>query len=136
MADSPKRKLGLALSGGGHRAALFHIGVLARLAEADRLRNVRVISTVSGGSIVGTLYYLLLRNDLQSRRDDEMTNEVYVGIVRELDIMNRSAVKRSFRGLALTDRRILHLAKPSFSRTNLLAHVFEEELYRRVLGKT
>jgi predicted acylesterase/phospholipase RssA len=32
-------KVGLALSGGGFRASLFHIGVLARLAELDVLRH-------------------------------------------------------------------------------------------------
>jgi len=51
-------KLGLALSGGGSRAAFFHIGVLASMAEVGLLRQVEVISTVSGGSIVGALYYL------------------------------------------------------------------------------
>src|SRR5215472_14107545 len=37
-------KLGLALSGGGFRASLFHVGVLARLAELDLLRHVEVLS--------------------------------------------------------------------------------------------
>ena len=46
-------KLGLALSGGGFRASLFHIGVLAALAERDLLRHVDVLSCVSGGSILG-----------------------------------------------------------------------------------
>ena len=41
-------KLGLALSGGGHRAAFFHIGAFARLAELGLLRPIQVISTVSG----------------------------------------------------------------------------------------
>lgn len=50
------RKLGLALSGGGFRAAFFHIGVLARLAELGMLRHLKVISPVSGGSILGALY--------------------------------------------------------------------------------
>ena len=45
-------KVGLALSGGGFRASLYHLGVLARLAEADLLRHVSAISTVSGGSMV------------------------------------------------------------------------------------
>ena len=36
-------KVGLALSGGGFRASLFHIGVLARLAELDVLRQVEVL---------------------------------------------------------------------------------------------
>ena len=59
-------KVGLALSGGGFRASFYHNGVLARLAEADVLRLVDVLSTVSGGSIVGAHYYLLLRNLLES----------------------------------------------------------------------
>ncbi|MFY9941517.1 MAG: tetratricopeptide repeat-containing protein, partial [Desulfobacterales bacterium] len=37
-------KVGLALSGGGFRASLFHLGVLARLAEMDVLRSVEVLS--------------------------------------------------------------------------------------------
>lgn len=42
---------GLALSGGGFRAMLFHIGALRRLYELDALRHVDRISSVSGGSI-------------------------------------------------------------------------------------
>ncbi len=42
-------KVGLALSGGGFRASLYHIGVLAALAERDVLRGVEVLSCVSGG---------------------------------------------------------------------------------------
>ena len=41
-------KVGLALSGGGFRASLFHIGVLAKLAELDVLRHVEVLSCVKG----------------------------------------------------------------------------------------
>lgn len=44
--------IGLALSGGGIRAAVFHLGVLRRLAEAGMLEQVVQISTVSGGSLV------------------------------------------------------------------------------------
>lgn len=45
-------RLGLALSGGGTRAAVFHLGLLLRLAEHDLLENVTAISTVSGGSLI------------------------------------------------------------------------------------
>src|SRR5437868_15290628 len=62
-------KVGLALSGGGFRAALFHAGVLARLAELDALRHVEVLSCVSGGSILGALYYLELRRELMKTPD-------------------------------------------------------------------
>ena len=44
-------KIGLALSGGGFRATVFHLGVLARLAEENCLEDVTYISTVSGGSL-------------------------------------------------------------------------------------
>lgn len=46
------RRIGLALSGGGVRAATFHMGVLRRLAAERLLERVSVISTVSGGSLV------------------------------------------------------------------------------------
>jgi NTE family protein len=41
----------LCLSGGGYRAMLFHLGALWRLHELDYLRQIRRISSVSGGSI-------------------------------------------------------------------------------------
>ena len=43
--------IALCLSGGGFRAALFHLGALRRLAELGILRRVSAISSVSGGSI-------------------------------------------------------------------------------------
>ena len=49
--------LGLALSGGGVRATVFHLGVLARLATDDLLKNVSCLSSVSGGSLaVGLIF--------------------------------------------------------------------------------
>src|SRR5690348_11440129 len=45
-------ELGLALSGGGFRAVLFHVGALWRLAELGILSRIDRISSVSGGSIV------------------------------------------------------------------------------------
>lgn len=50
-------KIGLALSGGGFRATIYHLGVLARLAEQNRLEEVTFISTVSGGSLCAGLVY-------------------------------------------------------------------------------
>jgi len=45
-------KIALALSGGGHRASSFHLGVLRFLAEKKLIENVEVISSTSGGSIL------------------------------------------------------------------------------------
>jgi NTE family protein len=45
----------LALSGGGYRAMLFHVGALWRMNELGCLANLQAISSVSGGSIVAGL---------------------------------------------------------------------------------
>jgi NTE family protein len=91
-------KLGLALSGGGHRAAFFHIGVLAKLAELGLLRAVQVISTVSGGSIIGALYYLHVKNLLESKADDEISDADYVELVRAVEQEYREAAASNVRG--------------------------------------
>ena len=44
--------IGLALSGGGVRAMVFHMGVLRWLAETNRLHLVKHISSVSGGTLI------------------------------------------------------------------------------------
>eukprot|EP00928_Gymnodinium_smaydae_P063283 TRINITY_DN46913_c0_g1_i2.p1 TRINITY_DN46913_c0_g1~~TRINITY_DN46913_c0_g1_i2.p1 ORF type:complete len:1010 (-),score=225.61 TRINITY_DN46913_c0_g1_i2:61-3027(-) len=57
LADSCRsepRPLSVALSGGGVRAAAFSLGVLWRLAERGRLRDVEHLSAVSGGAYVAT----------------------------------------------------------------------------------
>ena len=54
-------KVGLALSGGGVRAAAFHCGVLERLAVDGMLESTSFVSTVSGGSLVVGL--ILCQND-------------------------------------------------------------------------
>lgn len=50
-------KIGLALSGGGVRATVFHLGLLRYLAETTRWPEITFISTVSGGSLcVGLVF--------------------------------------------------------------------------------
>lgn len=51
------KKIGLALSGGGYRATVFHLGVLKYLAEKGLLKNIEFVSTVSGGSLVPGLIF-------------------------------------------------------------------------------
>lgn len=50
----PADTVGLALSGGGIRSATFALGVLQALAAKDRLRDIDVLSTVSGGGFIGS----------------------------------------------------------------------------------
>lgn len=75
-------KVGLALSGGGFRASLYHLGVLARLAELNVLRHVDVLSCVSGGSLVGTCYWLALRRRML--QPGSLRHEDYVALVQDL----------------------------------------------------
>ena len=49
-------RIGLALSGGGIRATVFHLGVLARLARQSLIENITFLSTVSGGSLAVALF--------------------------------------------------------------------------------
>jgi predicted acylesterase/phospholipase RssA len=51
-----ERVIGLALSGGGSRAAAFHLGCLRALHDRDLLRRVRVVSGISGGSLLAALW--------------------------------------------------------------------------------
>ncbi len=58
MKEKNNNQIGLALSGGGFRAVAFHLGCLRALNSLDILKDVKVISTVSGGSLVGSMYQM------------------------------------------------------------------------------
>ena len=58
---SPLEKIALSCSGGGYRAAIFHLGTMAYLAhlkykDKPLIENMEMISTVSGGTITGAVY--------------------------------------------------------------------------------
>ena len=55
-------KVGLSLSGGGYRAAAFHLGTMRKLNELGVLKKINVLSTISGGSITGAGYCLSEKN--------------------------------------------------------------------------
>lgn len=60
---APLEKIALSCSGGGYRAAVFHLGTMSYLNRLQYqgkplLENVRMLSTVSGGSITGIVYTL------------------------------------------------------------------------------
>ena len=52
MAADKKPPLGLALSGGGFRATIFHLGVIRYMREKGLLSSLTHISSVSGGSVI------------------------------------------------------------------------------------
>jgi NTE family protein len=57
MTQGAERKIGLALSGGGSRAIAFHLGCLRALNKLGLLDRIAVLSTVSGGSVIGTCFH-------------------------------------------------------------------------------
>ncbi len=130
-------KVGLALSGGGFRASLFHIGVLARLAELDMLRHIEVISCVSGGSIVGAYYYLKLKQLLESKSDAAIERDDYIRIVHEMECEFLAGVQRNLRMRMLAGFRsnLTVFRSAASSMTNRLADLYERELYAKVTGK-
>jgi predicted acylesterase/phospholipase RssA len=124
-------KVGVALSGGGFRASLFHIGVLARLAECNVLRHVEVLSCVSGGSIVGAFYYLKLRRLLERKLDGEITDADYVTLVQEVADEFLVGVQKNLRrrlGTNPVDDAKMLLTK--YTRTDRAGELFEELFFR------
>lgn len=67
-----KNQKGLALSGGGVRAAAFHLGTFRSLNRLGILNKIDVISTISGGSIIGA-YYALHKNKSFDQFDRDFT---------------------------------------------------------------
>src|SRR5215471_22728 len=127
-------KVGLGLSGGGFRASLFHIGVLARLAESDMLRHVEVISCVSGGSILGAHYYLELRKLLQSKGDADITQQDYIDLVARVEKDFLTGVQKNLRTKGITSLRYnLKAALSShYTITDYMGKLYETQLYSRV----
>jgi NTE family protein len=123
-------RLGLALSGGGFRASFFHIGVLARLAELDILRNVEAISSVSGGSIIGALYYLHVRQLLMDKSDDDIQCADYVHLVDKIQRDFQEAVSKNIRTRILANPfKNLKMYAKDYSRSDRIAEIYTEFLY-------
>lgn len=61
LPKEPFNNIAISLSGGGYRAASFHLGLLSYLSTVDwggtsLLERVRILSTVSGGTFTGVKY--------------------------------------------------------------------------------
>lgn len=127
-------KVGVALSGGGFRASLFHIGVLARLAELDLLRSVEVLSCVSGGSIIGTHYYLEVKQLLESKPDGEIERDDYIGIVERVAEQFLAGVQTNIRTRVAAEwwTNVRMTFDADYSRTHRVGELYEKELFSRI----
>lgn len=127
---SPERERSgsaLCLSGGGFRAALFHLGALRRLNEVGLLSRMTTISSVSGGSVANGLLAKVWR-DLVPKIDGVFENfeTVYESRLRAFcahDIRT---------GILVSDRlnplNWLSLAGDDHSATDFLSDTYQDEL--------
>jgi predicted acylesterase/phospholipase RssA len=84
MDDEPN-KCGLALSGGGFRATLFHLGVIRYLHETGGLSEITHITSVSGGSVIAA--HLVLNWELYTGDNEtfkEAANELVAFIKHDV----------------------------------------------------
>src|SRR5947207_3036548 len=98
--ESYFKKIALSFSGGGARAAGFHMGTLLYLDHIDLLRNVTILSSVSGGSFVNAKYALTLKQDaIKGQRDLHTT---FARFYREFRayLLDASLVFTAFQTLA------------------------------------
>ncbi len=116
-----RRPLGVALSGGGVRATLTGLGALRLLSDIGRLGDVRHLTSVSGGSIVGGLTALKWNGIREAGFDPRAFDELVTLPLLELltgRSLQRELYRRSWRTLS-----------PRISRTDLLAGRLAQSLF-------
>ncbi|MFK7776756.1 MAG: patatin-like phospholipase family protein [Gimesia sp.] len=122
-------RVGLALSGGGFRATLYHLGVIRYLRDAGTLQNISQITSVSGGSILAA--HLLLNWDRYCGTDEEFA-QAADEIIRftKMDVRNRIVRRFPFSSTANSIRRIFRKrTKRQSTRPGLLEKHYEQFLY-------
>jgi NTE family protein len=112
------RRIGLALSGGGIRAAVFHLGVLRRLASDNLLENVSAVSTVSGGSLITAAIFS--RSGMKWPSSAEYLRSTYPDLRRRITSGDLFSLK-AFGWAGLTEFN-LSLVR---SRANVLAKMLD-----------
>ena len=121
-------RIGLALSGGGFRATLYHLGLVRFLRDAGLLSQVTHITSVSGGSVFAA--HLVLNWDLYngSSNDFEAAAAKLLAFVR-MDVRNRIARRVLLTVPLRWPRRLLGLSNRKLTRTGLLEYHYEKHLY-------
>lgn len=126
------KNFGLALSGGGFRACLYHLGVIRFLRDAELLPRVSHITSVSGGSVIGAHLTLNWERYLGSDAEFEEVSEELLRFL-QLDVRNRIVRRFPLTTMANFGRRTLRLgSRRQFTRAGLLELHYE----RYLLGDT
>src|SRR5215469_7366388 len=126
--DTINKKIGLALSGGGFRASLFHLGLVRFLRDAGLLSQVTHITSVSGGSVLAA--HLVLNWDRYngSPKEFDAAAAELLEYVR-LDVRNRIARRFPLTLPLRWPYRLLGRSTRRLARTGLLEYHYERYLY-------
>ena len=120
-------RIGLALSGGGFRATLYHLGVIRFLRDSDLLRNVSHITSVSGGSILAAHLALNWERYCGTAEEFEQAAQQILTFV-DLDIRNR--IVRRYPLLVGQVLYSIILRRDRLpTRTRLLERYYQQYLY-------
>lgn len=119
-------RIGLALSGGGFRASLFHLGVLRRVAELGWLPRVDAISGVSGGSIIAAFAALRWAEMLRGGGDTEAFQQ-HIAVPFIEAVTTRSFIRDWMTRAAL--QGVVRAFDSTYSRTTAMGDVLSERFY-------
>ena len=121
-------KLGLALSGGGFRATLYHLGVVRFLRDAGALEHITDIASVSGGSILSA--HLVL-NWNRYNGDDASFAEAASEIVNfvQFDLRNHIVRRLPLQVPMLLLAKLPFLDGRNFTSNALLEQYYKKRLY-------
>jgi predicted acylesterase/phospholipase RssA len=122
------KKLGLALSGGGFRASLYHLGLIRFLRDAGLLSQVSHITAVSGGSILAAHLVLNWGRYNGSTNEFDAAASAFLSIVR-LDVRNRITRRFPLNVPLRWGLRLLGRSHRKLTRTGLLEYHYEKYLY-------
>src|SRR5262245_45241666 len=121
-------KIGLALSGGGFRASLYHLGLIRFLRDAGILPNITQITSVSGGSIIAAHLALHWGRYTGSTNEFEAAAAELLAFIR-LDVRNRITRRFPLTLPLRWPRRLLGRSNRKLTRTGLLEYHYEKYLY-------
>lgn len=122
------KKIGLALSGGGFRATLYHLGLVRFLRDAGFLKQVTHITSVSGGSIMAAHLALNWDQYNGSEKEFDQAAAQLLDFTR-LDVRNRILRRYPLALLLRGARRLLGLSNRKLTRTGLLEYHYQSFLY-------
>jgi len=120
---NPLERIALSMSGGGYRAASFHLGVLSYFNHTNYngkplLKNVKGISTVSGGTITGAYYVL----GIQKNRSFAQIYHGLIEWIKKQDLVKGALTKISTEGQ-------WNYAYKKKNLINAFAEIYDETLF-------